>query len=50
MAALLTAAYWVVDDIATLLEPLAGGASAAIAIVVLTLLVRTALIPVGIRK
>ena len=50
IAASLTAAYWVVDEIATLLEPLAGGASAALAIVVLTLLVRTALIPVGVSQ
>lgn len=50
IAASLTAAYWVVDTIATLLEPLAGSASAALAIVVITLLVRTALIPVGISQ
>ncbi|MEP6478071.1 MAG: YidC/Oxa1 family membrane protein insertase [Rhodoglobus sp.] len=47
IALLLDGAYALVQGIATLLNPFAGTASAAIAIVVLTLLVRTALIPVG---
>ena len=47
---LITAVHWFVKTIAGLLEPLAGGASAALAIVVLTLLVRALLIPVGISQ
>lgn len=46
----LDAAYWLVDTIAHALEPLAGSWSAGLAIVTLTLLVRTALIPVGISQ
>ena len=49
-AALLSAASWFVEGIAGTLQPLAGGASAALAIVVLTLLVRALLIPVGISQ
>ena len=50
IANLLDAAYWLVESIAALLHPWAGAASAAIAVVVLTLLVRTLLIPVGISQ
>ena len=47
---LLTAVSAFVQLITAVLEPLAGGASAALAIVVLTLLVRLLLIPVGISQ
>lgn len=47
IAAVLDGAYTVVTTIATWLAPLAGGASSALAIVLITLLVRAALIPVG---
>lgn len=50
IAALLDGAYAVVMALADLLEPVAGTASAALAIVLVTLLVRTALIPVGISQ
>ncbi|WP_309615383.1 membrane protein insertase YidC [Salinibacterium sp.] len=50
IAQLLDAAYLLVESIAALLHPLAGGASAAIAVVVLTMTVRTLLIPVGISQ
>src|SRR5699024_101974 len=41
-------AHWVVTHLADLLAPLAGGLSGALAIVVLTIIVRTCLIPVGV--
>jgi YidC/Oxa1 family membrane protein insertase len=47
IAAVLDGAYTVVTTLASWLAPIAGSASAAIAIVLITLLVRTALIPVG---
>lgn len=47
IAAVLDGAYTVVTTLASWLSPLAGDASAAIAIVLITLLVRAALIPVG---
>lgn len=47
---LVNAAYWVVTWLTTLLEPLAGTASAALAIVVLTIIVRAVLIPVGLSQ
>lgn len=50
IGALLEGAYVFVEAIASLLDPVAGGLSAALAIVVLTLVVRTALIPVGISQ
>ena len=50
IAAVLDAAYSVVTALAHLLEPFAGSASAAIAIVLITLALRTALIPVGISQ
>lgn len=50
LAHILGAAYALVESIARLLEPVTGSYSAALAIVVLTLLVRTLLIPVGISQ
>jgi YidC/Oxa1 family membrane protein insertase len=50
VSAILHAAYVGVTALADALEPLAGGLSAALAIVVLTLIVRSALIPVGISQ
>lgn len=50
IAFLLSAVYWFVEFIAGLLEPLAGAAGPALAIVVLTMLVRALLIPVGISQ
>jgi YidC/Oxa1 family membrane protein insertase len=47
---LVEAAYAVVTTISSFLEPLAGGLSAALAVVVLTLLVRAVLIPVGVSQ
>ncbi|MGO2659951.1 YidC/Oxa1 family membrane protein insertase [Mycetocola reblochoni] len=47
LAALIDLAHTVITGIAELLEPLAGSASAALAVVLLTLIVRTLLIPVG---
>lgn len=47
IAAVLDGAYTVVTALASLLAPLAGGASAALAIILITVLVRAALIPVG---
>ena len=50
IAAILNAAYWVVESITDLLTPFTGAASAALAIVALTVIVRLALIPVGISQ
>ena len=50
IAAALDAASNLVTGLAAALEPLAGGASAAAAIVLVTLLVRVLLIPVGISQ
>ncbi|GAA1844608.1 YidC/Oxa1 family membrane protein insertase [Agromyces salentinus] len=50
IAAVLDVAYAMLMAISDLLEPLAGSASAALAVVLVTLLVRTALIPVGISQ
>jgi YidC/Oxa1 family membrane protein insertase len=47
IAAVLDMAYNAVTALAVLLDPITGAASAAAAIVLITLLVRTALIPVG---
>jgi YidC/Oxa1 family membrane protein insertase len=47
IAAVLDAAYNAVTALTALLDPVTGTASAAVAIVLITLLVRTALIPVG---
>ena len=50
IAAVLDAAYRLVTFLGDVLAPVAGTASAALAIVVLTVLVRAALIPVGISQ
>lgn len=47
LAALLDAAYGALAGLSTLLEPLAGASAAALAVVLVTLLVRSVLIPVG---
>ena len=47
---LIDAAYWVVTGISSALEPLAGVHSAALAVVILTIIVRALLIPVGISQ
>jgi len=50
IAAVLDTAYNAVTAFASLLTPIAGSASAAVAVILITLLVRTALIPVGISQ
>ncbi len=50
IAGLLTVAYAAVQALAALFTPIAGTAAAAIAVVVLTVLVRSVLIPVGISQ
>lgn len=50
IAAILDAAYAFLIWIATLLEPLAGPTAAAASVVLLTLLVRTLLVPAGIAQ
>ncbi|MGI9821877.1 YidC/Oxa1 family membrane protein insertase [Agromyces sp. Marseille-Q5079] len=50
IAAVLDLAYGLLMALSNLLEPLAGASSAALAIVLVTLLVRAALIPVGISQ
>lgn len=45
--ALISGVYWLVTRLSELLEPLAGSASAALAVIALTLIVRALLIPVG---
>lgn len=50
IAQLFDAAYAIVATLADLLDPLAGASSAALAVVLITLLVRTALIPVGVSQ
>lgn len=50
LAALLNAAYGALVGLSTLLEPLAGASAAALAVVLVTLLVRALLIPVGISQ
>jgi YidC/Oxa1 family membrane protein insertase len=50
IAAVLDGAYAVFVSIATVIEPLAGSSSAALAVVVFTLLVRALLIPVGVSQ
>jgi YidC/Oxa1 family membrane protein insertase len=47
---LVEAAYAVVTTISSFLEPLTGGFSAALAVIVLTILVRAVLIPVGVSQ
>lgn len=50
LAALLDAAYGAMVGLSAALEPLAGASAAALAVVLVTLLVRTILIPVGISQ
>lgn len=50
LAALLDAAYGALAGLSSLLEPLAGASAAALAVVIVTLLVRALLIPVGISQ
>lgn len=50
VAAVLDLAYSGVTALAALLDPVAGAASAALAVVLLTLIVRAALIPVGVSQ
>lgn len=50
LAAVLDAAHSLLLELAALLEPLAGPASAALAIVLVTLLVRAALVPLGVLQ
>lgn len=50
IAAILDAAYGALTGLAGLLEPLTGTAAAAAAVILVTLLVRTLLIPVGISQ
>ena len=50
IAALFNVAYVAVETLAALFAPVAGTAAAAIAIVALTILVRSALIPVGVSQ
>lgn len=50
ISALLDLTYGVVEGLASLFAPIAGTASAAVAIIVLTLLVRAALIPLDISQ
>ncbi|MES2092435.1 MAG: membrane protein insertase YidC [Actinomycetota bacterium] len=49
-AALLEGAYRLLDGLAALLQPIAGASSAASAILVVTMLVRLLLIPVGVSQ
>nr|WP_201471178.1 membrane protein insertase YidC [Microbacterium hydrocarbonoxydans] len=50
LAALLDAAYGALAGLSSVLEPLAGASAAALAVVLVTLLVRALLIPVGISQ
>lgn len=50
LTALLDAAYGALAGLAALLEPLAGASAAALAVVLVTLLVRALLIPVGFSQ
>ena len=50
LAAVLEAAYRFVEGLAALLQPIAGVSSAALAILVITALVRTLLLPVGVSQ
>lgn len=50
IAAILDGAYSVVTALASLLNPLFGDAAAALVVVLVTLLVRAALIPVGVSR
>ena len=50
IAALLDGAHALLMGLAALLEPLVGAGSAAAAVVLVTVLVRAALIPVGVSQ
>ena len=50
LTAVLDAAYGVVMGLTGILEPVTGAASAAVAVIVITMLVRAALIPAGIAQ
>ena len=50
IAAVLEAAYRFVEGLAALLQPIAGDSSAALAILLITALVRTLLIPIGVSQ
>ncbi len=50
VAALLDTAYRALMGLTHLLEPLAGAAAAALAVVLVTMVVRTALVPVGVSQ
>lgn len=50
ISTILDAAYTALMGLASLLQPLAGGASAAVAVVIITLLVRAILIPTGVAQ
>ncbi|CAH0219207.1 Membrane protein insertase MisCB [Microbacterium oxydans] len=50
LTALLDAAYGALAGLSTLLEPFAGGAASAAAVILVTLLVRALLIPVGFSQ
>jgi YidC/Oxa1 family membrane protein insertase len=50
IAAAFNAAYALVEGMTALFNPIAGASAAALAVIVLTMLVRTALIPVGISQ
>lgn len=50
IAAVLDAAYAVVMSLSSLLEPIAGTTAAALAVVLVTLVVRAVLIPVGVSQ
>ena len=50
VAAVLDGAYHLISALSALLEPFGGTSSAAFAIVLLTIIVRTALVPVGISQ
>lgn len=50
LAALLDAAYGALAGLSSILEPLAGASAAALAVVLVTLLVRALLIPVGVSQ
>jgi YidC/Oxa1 family membrane protein insertase len=50
LAAVLDTAHTLLLGLAALLEPLAGSAAAALAIVLVTIVVRAALIPLGVLQ
>lgn len=50
LAAVLDAAHWLLLGLAAVLAPVAGSAAAALAIVLVTLVIRAALIPLGVLQ